>query len=98
MIVVIARFKTKKGSRDAAVRASRESIDATRKEKGCIYYELFAAAENETDLVFVEKWENADSLRAHLNSDQMKKAQADRDPHLDGPSDIQVFEAAEISL
>jgi quinol monooxygenase YgiN len=98
MIVVIARLKTKKGSRNDAIRASSESIEATRKEKGCVYYELFAATENETDLAFVEKWESADSLRAHLNSDQMKKAQADRAPYLDGQLDIQVFDAANISL
>jgi quinol monooxygenase YgiN len=96
--MVIAKFKTKKGSREDAVRASRESIEATRKEKGCIYYELFAATENETNLVFVEKWEDLDSLRAHLASDQMKKAQAARAPYLDGPADVQVFEAVPTNL
>ncbi|MDR1481430.1 MAG: antibiotic biosynthesis monooxygenase [Synergistaceae bacterium] len=98
MIVVIARLKAKKGLREDAVRASYESIEATRKEKGCISYELFASAENETDLAFVEKWEDADSLRAHLNTEQLKKAQDARAPFLSGPMDVQAFEAAPLSL
>ena len=41
MIYVVATSQVKPESRDAFIKGAKECIAATRKEKGCISYELY---------------------------------------------------------
>lgn len=60
------------GMRDKFIEAAKGPTAATRKEKGCIFYTLYAAAENDTDLLYFEAWETAEDLAAHLASKHMQ--------------------------
>ena len=72
MIYVIAHLKVKPGTRDACVAAAKPCIAATREEKGCLSYELFASASDPEGLVFVETWSERTDLDAHARSAHMK--------------------------
>ena len=48
-------------------------VEPTRRESGCIQYELLQNQEDPTDFVFVEEWESEVRLNAHLDS-----------PHING--------------
>jgi quinol monooxygenase YgiN len=98
MIVVIAPFKVKKGARDAVTHVAKACVEATRKEPGCIMYELHASTEDEQSLVFVEKWKDKDALRQHMASAHLKKFSEDRAPYLDSRGDVQLLEATATSL
>lgn len=41
-------------------------VEPTRRESGCISYELLQDSSNPTDFVFVERWANAAAERAHF--------------------------------
>jgi len=43
-------------------------VEPTRRESGCIQYELLQNQEDLTNFVFVEEWENEALLNAHLDS------------------------------
>lgn len=49
-------------------------IGATRKEKGCVSYELLRHKKNSCDFAFVEEWENEAALDAHFATPHMHEA------------------------
>ena len=56
-------------------------VASTRRETGCLYYDLLQNQSDPTDFTFVEEWESNAALESHLNSDHIKAA-ADRFPEL----------------
>ena len=80
MIYVIATLVAKPGTRDALTAGAKPCIEATRKEAGCISYDLCASATDPNLLVFVERWESREALTAHS---KMPHLQAWRD--ISGP-------------
>lgn len=49
-------------------------IEPTRKEPGCIAYELLQNKADETDFTFVEEWQDDAALDAHLASPHVREA------------------------
>jgi quinol monooxygenase YgiN len=81
MIHVIAIITAKAGQRENMLAAARANIPAVRAEDGCVEYSLAvdtdAARPNQAlfgpdTFVFIEKWRDADALRAHAASPHMK--------------------------
>jgi len=68
MIFLIATLKIKPGSLAAIRHAVQPCIDATRREPGCISYDLHQSLTDEDTLVFVERWENRQALEAHFKT------------------------------
>lgn len=65
MIYVIATITIKPGSLEALRAPAAACMAETRKEKGCVSYELFSSVADPDRLVFVEKWETREDLTAH---------------------------------
>ena len=49
-------------------------IEPTRKEKGCLRYELHQNTSDPLDFAFIEEWESHESLDAHLQSTHIQTA------------------------
>lgn len=47
-------------------------VSKTRKEKGCLQYEYFISAENDKEMLLLEKWESAEDQKAHDGRAHMK--------------------------
>lgn len=64
---VIATFVAAKGKEDELEKALLELIEPTRREAGCIRYDLVRSLRGEdgVELVFVEEWESEATLDAH---------------------------------
>lgn len=80
MLHVIAIVTAKPGRREAILEAIRGNLPAVRAEKGCIEYGPAIDAESigpfqtkaGPDTIFViEKWSDADALRAHAAAPHM---------------------------
>lgn len=65
MIFVIATLTIAPGSREFLEQAVQPCLEATRKEAGCLSYDLFASASDPQAMVFVERWESRADLTAH---------------------------------
>lgn len=68
MVKVIAQFRFKPGNLGQVKKLAKELVDETRKEKGCIQYDLMQANTDENFLLMLETWESADALDAHSAS------------------------------
>lgn len=82
MIYVIATLTIKPGSLDALRGPAAACIADTRKESGCLSYELFASVTDPEKLVFVEQWESRDALTAHSRQPHLKVWRDASAPHL----------------
>jgi quinol monooxygenase YgiN len=55
-LVCIARFTAFKGEENKLMENLFSLIDETRKEGGCIRYELNQSIDNPCEITFIEKW------------------------------------------
>jgi quinol monooxygenase YgiN len=80
MIHVLAVITTKPGKREAVLREFRANMPAVQAEDGCIEYGPAVDAEGmgaiqtafgPDTFVVIEKWANADALKAHAKAPHM---------------------------
>jgi quinol monooxygenase YgiN len=89
---------TKDGQRDALAEPARESIAVVVKEPGCLAYELFFSTVDANKATFIEQWESVEALKVHLATPNLAEFVKKTEGLLAAPLDIQVLDAAEISL
>jgi quinol monooxygenase YgiN len=71
-VTVIATFQSRPG-RGAELRAELARLLApTRKEAGCLNYDLHASPEDPAKFLFHENWTSQSALDAHLQSPHIK--------------------------
>lgn len=68
MIVVVAKSIVKQDQVEAYKQLTVKLIEETRKEAGCISYDLFQDTNNPNILTFIEKWVDKPSLDAHMKT------------------------------
>ena len=72
MIYVVATLTIRPETRAELIAAAKTVIGITRKEKGCILYDLHESTTDPARFVFVEQWETMEDLTAHGSKDHMK--------------------------
>ena len=82
MIYVVATLITKPGGAEALRGPAAACISETRKEEGCISYELFQSLDDPDRLVFVEQWATREALTAHSKQPHLKVWRDASSPHL----------------
>ncbi|BCN31773.1 putative quinol monooxygenase [Anaeromicropila herbilytica] len=73
MIKVIAKNYIKKDKIEEVLQATKELIEATVKEEGCIKYEMYQDIKDESILTMMEEWESMDALKNHSNSEHYRR-------------------------
>lgn len=68
MIKVIAKFFVDQNKIVEFIQLSKELIENTRKENGCIKYELFEDTTKNTIFSIIEEWNDTQALNTHFNS------------------------------
>jgi quinol monooxygenase YgiN len=71
-ISVVATFTPKQGQESAVEGILRGMIGPTRKEPGCLRYELYASADPEPQFVLIEAYAGQPALEAHRATDHYK--------------------------
>ena len=88
---VVARIS----ARPEAVNEVRELlcglVEPTRKESGCISYELLQNTADPTDFTFVEEWESHAALESHAASDHLKAIGPKLRPVVTSAPDIRMY-------
>ena len=98
MIIVTAKFTAKPGMRQKIVEISQMAIELTRKEEGCISYNLLKNSGDDKTLMYYEEWESLDALRAHLKTDHILEAREARKDLIEGAPEVRIFEARETHI
>jgi len=81
-ITVIATLHAQAGKEDALQARLLQMCEETRKEAGCLRYDLQRARDDATEFVFVEYWRDAESLALHDASPHMAALGRDLPPLL----------------
>ncbi len=93
-VKVVAFFKARPEKIDALRQVLSSFIEPTRKEKGCLLYELHQNSSDPTDFAFIEEWESHETLDRHLTTPHIQSAL----PHLGeliiGKPDIRQYEVS----
>ena len=69
MVKVVAKNKVEADKLDTVLNLYEELVHATRREEGCIVYELFQDTEDASVLTMVEEWEDKASLDKHMKTE-----------------------------
>lgn len=70
---VLALFVAAPGREAELERALSAMVEPTRKEAGCIRYDLTRALDGSGEFAFIEEWETAESLDAHGRSEHIRE-------------------------
>jgi len=71
-ITVIAKIVAKKDSVETVKAELLKLIPPTKRESGCIEYNLHQDNQNPSIFLFYETWESAASIEIHINTDHYK--------------------------
>jgi quinol monooxygenase YgiN len=66
-------------------------IAPTRREDGCLRYELWQNLNDRSDFTFVEEWENETALDAHLSSRHVTEMRSRLHELLAQPADLRTY-------
>lgn len=69
MILLIAKNTVQKGKQKEFVELAKEMIVNTRKESGCIYYDLAADQNDEQVYFFIEKYKDGQAVEYHRSTE-----------------------------
>jgi len=75
-VSVVAKFYVRPTKHEAFLKAAQPMIDGTRKESGCIFYNLHQDIENPNIYFMLEEWTSLDKLKAHGESAHVLKNRA----------------------
>lgn len=73
MIKVVARGYFYEDKTEEAIKLYEELVEKTRKEEGCISYNLFMDIKDNSILTMIEEWENSDALDKHIKTEHFTR-------------------------
>lgn len=68
MLKVVAKNFADPKHLDEILKLSRELVELTRGEPGCVSYGVYQDTEHPELLTMIEEWESREALETHLNS------------------------------
>jgi quinol monooxygenase YgiN len=71
---IIVRIKARADKVNELLSVLGSLVEPTRKEVGCMSYELLQHNEDPTDLTLVEEWQNENALELHMAAKHFKDA------------------------
>jgi len=75
-LTIVARITAKPDKIDFVKNELKKLIPPTRKENGCINYDLHQDNEHPSHFLFYENWESRELWQAHMESPHLKEFQA----------------------
>lgn len=91
LLTVVAEMKAKPGKEDELRAAALVLIEPTRKEDGCVQYDLHVHLTDPGRLVFYENWTSAEHLARHAASPHVQAFRALAADLLEAPSRVERY-------
>ncbi|HVT04896.1 MAG TPA: putative quinol monooxygenase [Thermoanaerobaculia bacterium] len=90
-LCVLATFRARNGKAYELKGVLLTLIEPTRKEPGCLRYDLWQNESDEHEMTFVEEWESEQVLADHLQTAHIAEARLRYTPLLAGDLDLRKF-------
>ena len=71
--IISARIFIKAEKVDAFLAATKDLIEKSRAEEGCVSYSLYQDPEDKTKLLFFEEWKNQAAVDSHFATEHFRK-------------------------
>lgn len=97
MIYVIATVRIRPDALEAYATLAQPCIAATRREPGCLLYDLDASTTDPETLIFLQKWETREALTAHLNAPHVALFRETIKPYVVGSS-VEIVHADHVEV
>ena len=91
MVHIMARITSLPESAATMSSLLAELVAQSRKEEGCLHYELFQRADAAHVFQTVERWRDQAAVDAHMKSPHVANAIAQGTPHFGAAPEIQAF-------
>jgi quinol monooxygenase YgiN len=91
IVHVIATFVAAPGKEDELEQALVALVEPTRREAGCLRYDLVRGHGKSAEFAFIEEWESAAHLDAHAQTEHLRAAQTRVAPLLGAPASIERY-------
>jgi quinol monooxygenase YgiN len=88
---LIVHFEAKEDAGPKLEAAIAKAIKATRKEKGCLAYDLNRSSKTPTKYLMYERWKSLPALEAHLKSEHFATLLKDLGDLLASPPEFHVL-------
>ena len=69
MVIIRITMKTLKEKRTEMMQTLLSMIEPARKEKGCLYYDVFCDIDGKTVFNLIEEWKTREDLDCHIRSE-----------------------------
>lgn len=90
-ITVIARIKARHGKESETRSELLKLVEPTRKEDGCIRYDLHILPHDASEFLFHEHWTSEAALARHSESPHIQSFKARAQELLERPTDITIW-------
>ncbi len=90
-VSVVAKLKAKVGQEEQVKRELIKLVEATRKEKGCLNYDLHVDTEDPRTFIFYENWVSRMALANHMETEHFLHLRSLSEQLFDEPSKISVL-------
>ena len=91
-VTVTARVKAKGGMGEKVREECLALVAASRKERGCIIYDLHQSTEDPTLFMFYENWTSREELERHLETPHALRFDERTEGMLAEPEEITIWE------
>jgi quinol monooxygenase YgiN len=71
-VILVAITKAKAGEEEAVKEVLLALVEPTRKEAGCLCYNLHQSKSDKTQFMFYEQWASKEALDAHMQTPHLK--------------------------
>jgi quinol monooxygenase YgiN len=72
-LTIVANVTVKQENKEDVLKAIKAVVDATRKESGNIFYDVFENVKNPLKLTIIETWKSQSAIDTHNNSAHFKE-------------------------
>lgn len=90
MIKIVAKSSVKNENKAKFIETANELIQKSRKEEGCISYNLYESVDGKY-LTFIEEWKDEKAIESHNNSDHFKAIVPKLAELVDGNMDVALY-------
>lgn len=90
MIKIVAKNYIKNDKKDIFLKLAKELIIESRKEDGCIAYDIYEGIDVRS-LTFIEEWRDEKAIESHNNSNHFKTIVPKLAEFVDGEMDVSLY-------
>lgn len=95
MIKIVAKNYIKKDKKDDFLKLAKELIIESRKEAGCIAYDIYESIDG-LCLTFIEEWKDEEAIKSHNSSNHFITIVPQLAEFLDGEMDVTLYKKINI--